>query len=153
MNGFWTPARELELAALVAEGRSASQAAAVLGCSRNAVIGKVLRGEGRFGKLSGRPCRGPRAEMRPRRRKRVVAAPRLVPPDIPAVPAPPPVPPSVAPISFLQAVDEERCLWFAGEAYGPDGPDMPVCGAPRADVPATRYCAYHRYRQQDRAAA
>lgn len=71
----------------------------------------------------------------------------------PLPPAPIPEPPA-HPMPFSQAVDEERCLWFAGEAYGPNGPDMPVCGGERADIPGTRYCLHHLRRQaQDKAAA
>lgn len=152
MTGFWTPAREQQLADLVAGGKSAAQIAGVLGCSRNAVIGKVLRGKGRFGMLDGWASRRGRVEVRPRAAKPVVDAPSLVPAD-PLPPAPIPEPPA-HPMPFSQAVDEERCLWFAGEAYGPNGPDMPVCGGERADIPGTRYCLHHLRRQaQDKAAA
>lgn len=157
MTGFWTPAREQELTDLVAGGKSAAQIAVVLGCSRNAVIGKVLRGKGRFGMLDGWASRRGRVEVRPRTPKPVVDAPSLAPADLPpaapSLPAPIPEPPA-HPMPFSQAVDEDRCLWFAGEAYGPNGPDMPVCGGERADIPGTRYCLHHLRRQaQDRVAA
>lgn len=158
MSRFWTPERVRELAHLAAGGKSASQIASVLGCSRQAVIGKLWRGEGRFGKLArepggkGRTPRPPRAEtvrVRPQVRKAPTGTRRAGPAATEARAAsvarpvsPPPAAPC-APMAFLAAVEASRCLWFAGEAYGPNGPDMPVCGAPRADMPGTRYCARH----------
>ncbi len=68
------------------------------------------------------------------------------------VPALPPVPMICEGVTFLDAVDRERCLHFIGNPYSPDGPDMPVCGAERAGVPRTRYCDYHLYSQTDHAA-
>lgn len=158
MSNFWTPERVRELANLAAGGKSASQIAGVLGCSRQAVIGKLWRGEGRFGKLvrepggKGRAPRPPRAEtvrVRPQVRKVPPGARRAAPaatePRAASVARPVPPPPAApcAPMAFLAAVEASRCLWFAGEAYGPNGPDMPVCGASRADMPGTRYCARH----------
>lgn len=43
MIGFWTPDRVEELTWYQAAGLSASQIADVLGCTRNAVIGKLHR--------------------------------------------------------------------------------------------------------------
>lgn len=150
MNGFWTPDRERLLADLVAGNLSAKTIAASLGCSRNAVIGKVLRGKGRFGRLSGWSAPGER--KRPEARRRAAACPA---PAMPAArpeprPAMPPLPPSaslvLAPITFDRAVDEGRCLYFACDPYAPSGPDMPVCGHERAwdAPPLNRYCARHR---------
>lgn len=141
---FWTPAREMQLAALVRKGLPASKIGEALGCSRNAVVGKVMRGEGRFGRLDGWAGRRNRGDAQARKRK-PTARPKLV--TVPAPdPAPAPVPvvppaPPPAPIPFLQAIDEGRCLWFAGEPFGPNGPDMPVCGGERAGT--ARYCARH----------
>lgn len=123
MTVFWTPARETQLAALVSKGLPASKIGEALGCSRNAVVGKVIRGRGCFGKLDGWPGRRNRVETRP--------APATI---IRSAPPPEPMP-------FLQAIDEGRCLWFAGEAFDPNGPDMPVCGGERHA--GTRYCARH----------
>lgn len=157
MSRFWTPQREQALADLVAKGWSASQIGDELGCTRNAVIGKVLRGKGRFGALDGRSGRRAPAEARPRpvQQKALVDAPSLAPAELPAeAPAPAAALPPARPISFLQAVDEERCLWFAGTFHDPDGPNMPVCGGERADIPGTRYCLHHLRRQrQDKVAA
>lgn len=152
MTGFWTPEREQELAGLVAAGKSAGQIAIALGCSRSAVVGKVSRGKSRFGTLEGRTGRPRATGIRPQPQRQIVAAPSLAPVELPAAPAPAPTPamvPAVQPISFLQAIDEERCLWFAGEPFGPNGPDMPVCGAPRDEGASisNRYCRHHRLLQ------
>lgn len=154
----WTPEEIERLEQLTRDGLSASQIAAVLrrefdtGRTRNSVIGKIMRGKGRYGMLDGWASRRGRVEVRPRAAKPVVDAPSLVPAD-PLPPAPIPEPPA-HPMPFSQAVDEDRCLWFASEAYGPNGPDMPVCGGERADIPGTRYCLHHLRRQaQDKAAA
>lgn len=146
MTVFWTPARENHLAALVRKGLPASKIGEALGCSRNAVVGKVMRGQGRFGKLDGWAGRRHRADV-PARKSEPAVRRRLVTKPAPgAAPVPAPAParqpaPPPAPIPFLQAIDEGRCLWFAGEAFGPNGPDMPVCGDERAG--AGRYCARH----------
>lgn len=42
-NSFWTPARDKRMQALQLKGASAAEIAEVLGCSRNAVIGRSLR--------------------------------------------------------------------------------------------------------------
>lgn len=52
--------------------------------------------------------------------------------------------PATLPITFLQAVLTDRCLHYACAPFDPDGPDMPVCGQPRAaNVVGTRYCRRH----------
>lgn len=52
-----------------------------------------------------------------------------------------------APISFLEAMFADRCLFFAGDRMAPAGPDMAVCGAARALAPAgTRWCPHHQSR-------
>lgn len=126
MTTFWTPARETHLAILTRRGLSATQIGEQLGCSRSAVVAKVLRGDGRFGRLDGQP-----------RRKAAVAFPQ------PAAAAPAPALPDAPsePVSFLSAILAGTCLWFAGEEYGHNGPEMPVCGGARQA--GTRYCARH----------
>jgi len=42
-NSFWTPARDKRMQALQLKGKSAAEIAEILGCSRNAVIGRSLR--------------------------------------------------------------------------------------------------------------
>ena len=153
MTGFWTPEREQELAGLVAAGKSAGQIARSLGCSRSAVVGKVSRGKSRFGTLEGRNGRPGAAEVRARAQQQVVAEPSVAPAELPdaapALPVPTRLPSPSQPIPFLQAIDEDRCLWFAGEPFGPSGPDMPVCGAARDEAASVlnRYCHHHRQMQ------
>lgn len=72
---------------------------------------------------------------------------RLPLPQLP-VPSLPPISTDHAlaliPMSFLEAIDRDRCLYFADDAMAPAGPDMPVCGAGRAHAPPqTRYCRRH----------
>lgn len=52
-TGFWTDDRVKHLAKLVDEGLSAGQIGARLGCTRNAVIGKIIRMRGKVGRLKG----------------------------------------------------------------------------------------------------
>ncbi len=49
------------------------------------------------------------------------------------------------PITFDEAVDTKRCLFFAVDPFSKDGPDMPVCGAERPMWGSrdNRYCARH----------
>lgn len=59
---FWTDDKIAEMRRLAAEGHSSSQMGAVLGCSRNAVIGKMHRLKFEFGF---RPKATPRAKPAP----------------------------------------------------------------------------------------
>lgn len=168
---FWTPEREKRLAGLADGTRSASQIAAVIGCSRNAVIGKIERGKGRFGRLAAVSTArriqrqeqvSRRASPRPTRPKPPAAAPAAsrarrqagaaMPPAAPA-----PLPKTRAPISppmpFLEAVTRGRCLYFACDPFAPDGPDMPVCGGERSQKPDSRYCPLHEVQQAERSVA
>ncbi len=153
---FWTPGRETALAKLVADNLSASQIGAQLGCSRNAVIGKIIRGNGRFGALSGiANGRKPPSQQVPRASgpaRAVAVSPAARSAGAAKSPAAPALSSSTAvarvPMPFLEAVERGRCLYFAGDPYAPSGPDMPVCGDRRADVAATRYCAIHLVRRR-----
>lgn len=50
----------------------------------------------------------------------------------------------VPPMPFSQAVDKGRCLFFAGDPYGPADAEMPVCGGRRSESAIeTRYCTIH----------
>jgi len=68
---FWTEAKVERLAGLVAAGGSAAKIAEALGCSRNAVIGKLLRLKGEAGRLTKRPSRPPAAAPQGSRAKAV----------------------------------------------------------------------------------
>lgn len=132
MSGFWTPEREQELARLADGTLSAGEIGMVLGCTRNAVVGKIMRGKGAFGRLGSHAAAVGR--IRPS-----YAAPRQPKPSASALSLP-----AVLPMTFGEAVDRGRCLWFTCAPMDPSGPDMPVCGAERAvHAPASRYCAHH----------
>lgn len=143
MSLFWTPDREERLHALADGTRTAAEIGKELGCSRNAVIGKIERGEGAYGRLAGRSIglkpgqvAKPPAEPKPFVRKAQRAAPTK----------PPVAPPPTAPVvgaTFWSATEAGTCLHFIGEEFGTDGPDMPVCGAPRTGGPLHRYCRRH----------
>lgn len=183
------------------EGLSAKRIAEHLpNRSRNAVIGMLRRGDGKYGTLQGQPKNEaigratPKTDIPPKRPYRPVgpAAPSI---EVPAgadisssrvefsMPWPPTSPvellfvspdcvsyskpavveapvdvanlPAPLPITFLAAVMTDRCLHYACDWFAPDGPDMPVCGAERAqDVLHTRYCRRHLISQrQPRVAA
>lgn len=159
MSTFWTEEKVVELRDLVREGRlSATGIGAALGCSRNAVIGKAVRlklqlqGQCRKPRGNGgRPNSAPRAPTAGDRVRVAIKARRMAVPAIsraavePATPAALPAAPVVQtaapPVAFLAAVEAGTCLFFACDAFAPDGPDMPVCGGER--VLGSRYCAFH----------
>ncbi|WP_287207308.1 GcrA family cell cycle regulator [Mesorhizobium sp.] len=164
----WSAADLQALRDLAGQGLSAAQIAARLPGerSRNAVISKLKRGKGSFGALLGQPKNQaigratPKTETPPKRKYRPV---RRVIAIAPPIEAPierlfetEPVAnlPATLPITFLEAIMTNRCLHYAGAPYGPDGPDMPVCGAARArDVLETRYCRRHLIAKRQVAAA
>lgn len=161
MSSFWNEERVAALRTHCESGLSASQIAALLGCTRGAVIGKIFRGKGAFGLLltpEGRPstrrrdlnstasgsngARGsdPRTPARGTGAAPAIAAPVTRQNPVAADPVAALVP---APMAFEEAVDRGRCLFFAGDPLGPNGPDMPVCGNERAGSLLSRYCARH----------
>jgi GcrA cell cycle regulator len=153
---FWSDAEDARLAALAADGLTASQIAAALrdefgnGRSRNAVIGRMLRvGLALRSRLAPRPRkRDVPPAPRPARPAKVRPMPAFSAPAGAAVRAPmPPVPnlPATLPVSFLDAVFADTCPHFVGDPLGRDGPDMPVCGAERAQSASrfNRYCRRH----------
>ena len=148
----WTEEQDAELTRLVGENLSAAQIGARLGVSRNAVIGRL----GRIGvalphKRMAKPnVHQEKARQAPYRRAAGVATAPAAASAAQATPAPL-LPPAPCPTTFAAAVDADRCLFFAGDPYGRDGADMPVCGGERTLL--SRYCAYHaRLQYQPRAA-
>ncbi|MCA0027365.1 MULTISPECIES: GcrA family cell cycle regulator [unclassified Mesorhizobium] len=167
----WTAEELAVLKRAADEGLSSGTIASRLpGKSRNAVIGMLRRGDGKYGRLLGQPvnqARGRATPMTGQPPKRRYKPARTIVPVAPPIAAASPVeihftsPPcthftvpakveapanvaAVVPIPFLQAVMTDCCLHFACSWDAPDGPDMPVCGAERArDVPHTRYCRRH----------
>lgn len=134
---FWSPARFARAKQLVAEGLSASQVAADLGCTRNAVIGKLHRAHVAWTPRGLVPHRGP--DRKPRKA-----------PILDRVrPKPPPKPievgewasgrTSTGKLVKFARLKSRDCKWpVAGEP----GPDMLCCG--RARVSDTcPYCAPH----------
>lgn len=193
----WTTAELKVLKLRANEGLSASQIAAYLpGKSRNAVIGMLRRGKGRYGDLKGQPKNhaigratptatpapvvlkpkperdftGHRAAQKNSVAKasedngrtsargapmageasrldagRTASATSEIKDATAGETAPVSNLPAALPITFLDAVVRHRCLYFAGDWYGADGPDMPVCGAERSAEPLeTRYCRRHQ---------
>lgn len=144
----WTQGRIDEAAKRWAEGWSASRIAAQLGVSRSAVVGFAHRNRDLFPARREAFVRATRAvENRPRApgRERPAALQRAPRPPraerpVPQAPVPCPTGPQT---SFIEAATEGLCLFFVGGHLTAPGPDMPVCGAPRA---AGRYCAHHAQR-------
>lgn len=162
MSG-WQPSELVKLKELAGQGLSAGLIAAHLnrqfgnGRSRSAVLGKIHRGRGQYGQLAHQP--GFRLDGKPRVKSgpkpgsvkvsvagsgRAVSRPEpvkivTVSPDCKSFSVP-----ATRPMRFVDAMIADRCLHFVGDLYGPAGPDMPVCGAERAEgVLGTRYCRRH----------
>lgn len=145
---FWTTERVDRLKILVADGLSSAKIAAQLGCSRNAVIGKVIRMNGAVGRLG---ISGPRLKQarpataaKPRPAK-AASTPAAGPVRVSAIAAPTAqtaaAPSPVAPeprMLPLTALTEQTCRWPVGdpktEAFG-------FCG--HAAHGRSPYCAHH----------
>ena len=130
----WTAAEIDRLKAMAAEQLSVpAMMLRMPARSRKAIMGKLDR----LGLKAG-------SALPPR------TSPPLVPVDLPPLPKPADPPaapnlPALLPITFLQAVMTDRCLYFVGDPFCPDGPDMPVCGGWRAEYGGreNRYCRLH----------
>lgn len=140
---MWTDERVDTLRKLYAEGKSCGQIAAVVGKSRNAVIGRVHR--------MGLPLRGPtgpttdgvarRVKARQEARQRIAAMPKPNPIkrviSTPAVKsdgyvADPSLPLADAPLVTLMDLENHHCRWMHDDRF---------CGC--AKVPGTSYCEHH----------
>ena len=154
---LWPARRIEELRGLWAEGRSTAAIAAVLGVSKNAVIGKVWRL-----KLEPRPspihAKGAGAP-RPKRAPRVTLKPMASVADRGAKkssPATPPVPADapracVTPPLVVYAAGGRGCAW---PLWGMEraGREPKFCGSPRRDQGCS-YCPAHAARAFERRAA
>ncbi|RWN11780.1 GcrA family cell cycle regulator [Mesorhizobium sp.] len=153
MRTEWAAEDISTLHRLVGEGLSAGEIGKKMGRTRNAVIGKIIRMKGDVGRLARSP--GPAGKLArkqtPVRQVRSYrrAAPRPTPVAAPVFERPQPyVPvanlPATLPVTFIEAVTAKRCLHFVGDPFGPDGPEMPVCGAERSPLAGNRpYCRHH----------
>lgn len=155
---------------LAAEGLTASAITMALNRalggrrSRNAVLGKLLRmriamQSKHVASDPGRRSK-PVSASSPRAGKAGAATPpRAAPATSSAVPAAPEAPvaklPATLPVRFIDAMFADCCLHFVGDPLGLDGPDMPVCGAERAQdaSPHNRYCRRHLASQREAVAA
>lgn len=144
VTGLWPDSRIAILRRLWLEGVGTAEMGRRLGCSKNAIVGKVHRLE-----LAPRP-----SPIKGERRVPVLAAPRPVPapppppvvvmvvvvPPVPVfVPPPqvfgPPPPPPEAEIVFLPRLSRGSCLWLEGQRR-----HYRACAAP---VVRGSYCVEH----------
>ena len=128
LSGEWTVSDEQLLVKLSAEGYSASQIAAQLGVTRNAIVGKSWR-MGRI--LKGLSCRSPAprkpAKHKPRPRPQVNLVIKSKPPEIKT--------PAGQPVSLVN-LKAWHCRWPIGEPMA-----MLSCGARAED--GKPYCPFH----------
>jgi GcrA cell cycle regulator len=163
MGFVWTDDHVGEMRRLLKDGLSCTQVGARLGCSRNAVIGKVHRiekatGESWFrakGTRHGPQVRVPGAE--PRKRPARAETPRLVLVSPPSEPKPPPPSPRraqplpgaitlkgekpVAPGTECGILQASGCRWAVGHDHTVIGHHI-FCNAEVAE--GQRYCEVHR---------
>lgn len=137
------------------DGLSGSQIAARFShefrpVTRNAILGVLHRNKMLKGKRQATASRPPRVPRAPKASPVKAANRRAIPSGAAAFnPGYVPLAQTAAlvplPITFLDAVNANRCLFFATDPFSPDGPDMPVCGAERPMWGSrdNRYCARH----------
>lgn len=124
-------------AAMWADGVRVEDMAKRLGLTRNSVNKIVNRNRSRFPRREAALCHS--ARVRGKAQIAAFTAERYTRSE------PLPVPDDASRMSFQRAVDEYRCLFACSDVDDSCGPDMQVCGAPRADDGGnfTRYCAFH----------
>ncbi len=138
----WSGDRIAQLRELWTAGHSASACGKQLGCTRNAVIGKVHR----LNLAKRISTQAPRAKAKPKkyaggqfRKSRAKA--KVIPfygkrePVIRKVAVPPPLPPNCEPVRLL-ALPNQACHYPVGEATGER---QMFCGM----ATGSTYCAYH----------
>lgn len=137
----WTDERIETLKTLYGDGLSASQIGAELGCTRNAVIGKVHR----IGlRRRGRPVAVSRPQPRhkPQRRAPIKQGAIVRAPQQPYV-EPTPIEDSAIPTAqhcSLLELTSKTCRWPIGD---PGKPDFFFCGGPADNNLGLPYCSYH----------
>lgn len=153
--GFWTDERVEQLIALNAKGISCSKIGDLIGCSRNAVIGKIHRlGLQYFGMDRSSQARRISARIKPKRSK---ATDRPVPvkrvpnfafgnaaPSTPVEPYEPIHEELVIPVDerkSLMDLEPNDCRWPIGD---PQHADFHFCG--REKLPGVSYCAHHAHK-------
>lgn len=139
---FWNDKNLKQLMALNEKGLSASQIARQLGCSRNAVIGKLSRSGVQSKSVwvtSGHHISGvsrvPRVPRTPRER----APPYVPPPDLNE--------PESKRISLME-IHNGQCRWPHGDPQ--DKPDFHFCGHETRE--GFVYCEYHELKSRNPAA-
>lgn len=148
----WLPETYQTARKMWADGRSGGEIAKAIHVSRCSVMGVICRNRDDFpprGRVNRRHLPATAAPRPPKPREPVVKS-------VAAVSRPIPVAPearatevavdvkAIVPMTFARAASEERCLFYAGDAYGPSGPDMLVCGCRRAENRLRKpYCAAH----------
>ena len=136
-HSIWHDETKVDLARkLFAEGKSAGAAAAIIGITRNAMIGKwhrmgLLRGYKRPRYIEERRTRGP--QIKPTKPQR--AKPKLPPLSVEELP-----PPAITDIARVSLMDLERfhCRWPVGE------PTAGFCGC--KPIEGLPYCEPHARR-------
>jgi len=135
----WTDERVTELRRMAADGLYASEAAAELGSSRNAILGAAFRHKITFGGGSRDAYR--RHRQNPRKPRQVVPkAPAVTQPSQPKTnPAPVSASPDARHRCGLLELTNASCRFVVSG----DGPPFEFCGAPEADFPDVPYCPHH----------
>lgn len=130
LGPFWTDEKIAEMQRMAEQGLSASQIGRELGCSKNAVIGKLHRVKIRAGDKPARkyPESPYKSGSAPKRSRQEL--PKLI------IEAPPPAVMPGAPCGIL---DVTGCKWAVGFDEAVIGKHV-FCNSPKHDE---RYCEFH----------